>query len=246
MSSVFNTSEEEIITEQMIQDLPEPVQKWLSKSGIIGQPMPKDVYLEQEAQLLLKPGQKNWIPAKAQQYYTINPPTFIWSVNMKINKIIPLRGRDKFEKGKGEMSIKLFSFLPLVQEKGGEKLNQASMQRFLAELVWFPSAAIQPYISWEAIDQNTAKANMSFNNTKGSGIFHFDEEGNFKKFTCLRFKENDDGAPTEWTVIATQTGIINGIKIPTACEVNWSLPNGDWNWYKIKINNLAYNQLPSP
>ncbi len=244
MRALSSTPNGEKITEQMIQDLPGVIQRWLKNSGIIGQPLPNKVYLEQEAQLLMKPEHQNWIPAKAQQFYTIDPPAFNWSVQLKMFSTLPICGRDKFEQGIGEMSIKLLSLIPIAQVSNSKKVNQASLQRFLSEMVWFPSAALQPYIVWETIDQNSAKASMSFNGTEGSGIFHFDKEGNFKKFTCLRFKEKDDETPTEWTVVATQTGIINGIKIPTSCNVSWKLSNGNWTWIKIKINNLAYDEFP--
>ena len=64
---------------------------------------------------------------------------------------------------------------------------------------------------------------MEFKGTKGSGEFHFDEKGNFKKllhcvirFKCKRTNRNG-------LVVATQIEERNGIKIPVECEASWKL-----------------------
>mgnify|MGYP000950476233 FL=1 len=150
-------------------------------------------------------------------------------------------GRDKFENGKGAMTIKLFYLIPFVNTKNNEKVNQATLQRYLAEIVWFPSAALSPYITWDAIDNHSAKATMTYHGTKGSGIFHFDENGNFKTFVAMRYKDANDTEPTEWKVTAIKTEVRNGIKIPVESRAVWKLENGDWTWLKLKITNIAYN-----
>ncbi len=229
------------LTEQISSDLPAIVRKWLLNSGIIGKEPIYNVYLEQDLQMLMKPEQKDWSNAKAKQYFTIEPPAFNWSVGLKMNPFLDIAGRDKFENGQGEMTIKMFSLFSIANIKNDEKINQATLQRYLAEIVWFPSAALSSYINWETIDDNSAKATMKYNNTKGSGVFQFDEEGNFVKFVAMRYKEAQDLKPTEWTVTATKTGLRNGIKIPVELKVDWKLDNGNWAWLKLKITDIEYN-----
>ncbi|MGB3343214.1 MAG: DUF6544 family protein [Aequorivita sp.] len=237
-SYVSNTN---IITAQMIQDLPIIVQKWLVNSGTVGKVAVRKVYLEQDLQILMKPAQKNWSNGKAKQYFTVDPPAFNWSVNLKMNSMLDVVGRDKFENGKGEMTIKLFSLFSIANTKNNEKVNQATLQRYLAEIVWFPSSALSHYITWKTIDQHSAEATMEYSGTKGSGVFHFDDTGNFKKFVALRFKDAKDAEPTEWTVTATKTEPRNGIKIPVESKAEWKLDNGNWTWLKLKITSIKYD-----
>ena len=186
MLNSSEASKKIIVSEQMITDLPTIVQKWVVNSGILGKELVQNVYLEQDLQMLMKPGQQNWSNAKARQYFTIQPPGFNWTVNLKINLGLSVVGRDKFENGKGEMTIKLFSLIPIVNSKNSEKINQATLQRYLAEIVWFPSAALSRDITWDPVDDFSARATMEYNGTKGSGVFHFDASGNFKKFVTMR------------------------------------------------------------
>lgn len=236
-----NTIDKTILSEQMISGLPTIVQKWLLNSGAIGKEIVYTVYIEQDLHMLMKPEQKDWSNAKAKQYFTTEPPAFNWSVSLKMNPLLDVVGRDKFENGQGEMTIKLFSLFSIANAKNHEKVHQATLQRYLAEIVWFPSFALSPYITWEAIDKQSAKAIMEYNGTKGSGVFYFDENGDFKKFVAMRYKDKNDTEATQWTVTATKIEERNGIKIPLESKAEWELESGNWTWLKLKITDIKYN-----
>ena len=230
-----------LVSEPMISDLPSIVQKWLVNSGVVGKERIQNVYLKQKALMAMKPEQKEWTNASAEQYFTVEPPAFNWSVRVNMNPLISMVGRDKFEGGKGEMTIKLLSVVPVVNARDDEKVDQATLQRYLAEIVWFPSAALSPYITWDAMSDYSVQATMTYNGTQGSGVFHFDENGLFKKFVAMRYKDASDAEPTQWTVTVTETEERNGIKIPIESKVAWELDNGDWTWLKLKIQDVKYN-----
>ena len=244
ISDLFTKSEKSgkiILTEQMLKGLPHPVKKWLCTSGIPGTEMIQHVYLEQEIQMLMKPEQKDWMKAEAKQYFSVEPPAFNWTIDLNMKPGLKVVGRDKFENGKGEMLIKLLSAIPMVNAKDSEKVDQATLQRYLAEIVWFPSAAISSYISWEPIDEYSAKATMNYKGTEGSGVFHFNKNGDFKKFVAMRYKDAKDAEPAEWTVTASETAIRNGIRIPVKSEVKWKLDESEWTWLKLEITDIKYN-----
>ncbi len=224
-----------------ISNLPLIVQKWLTNNGVVGSPFISNVYLTQELHLKLKPEQGDWNKGVAEQYFTIQPPAFNWNLNTQMNPLLRIVGQDKFENGKGEMLIKLLSLIKVADVKDDEKVNQATLQRYLAEMVWFPSAALSNYIHWESLNDNSARATMKYNGTEGAGIFHFDENGHFQKFEAMRFKDAKDKEPTKWTVIASKLEKQNGIIIPTECEAKWSLDNKEWTWLKLKIKDISYN-----
>jgi hypothetical protein len=232
---------QDIVTEKSLLDLPPIVRMWLSNSGIIGEKLISNVYLTQELQLKLKPEQKTWNNGTAEQYFTIQPPAFNWNISTEMNSMLSVVGRDKFEDGKGEMIIKLLSLIPVANAKNNEKVNQATLQRYLAEMVWFPSASLSQYIEWETIDDYSARATMEHKGTKGSGEFHFDKDGNFVKFVAMRYKDSNDDEPIKWTVTATKNEEKNGIKIPVECEASWESENGKWTWLKLKVTDIQYN-----
>ncbi|MCA6486376.1 MAG: hypothetical protein IM534_00810, partial [Chitinophagaceae bacterium] len=77
-----------LLTESDVASLPEPVKRWLRSSGALGRPMIRCGRVTQTASLQMQPGQKNWLPAKAEQYTVIDAPAFIWSVDVEMNSLI--------------------------------------------------------------------------------------------------------------------------------------------------------------
>ena len=60
------------------------------------------------------------------------------------------------------------------------------MQRFFGEMVWFPSLALSPHITWEPINGKSAKATLDYQGTSGSGTLFFNEEGDVIRVSALR------------------------------------------------------------
>ena len=235
------TSKISVITKEQLNDLPYPVANWLIVSGMIGKEKINTVWLSQKIRMKMKPEQKDWNEAVAEQYFSVKNPAFIWKIKMNMSPFVKITGRDKFVDGKGEMLIKMFSLLNIVNEKG-EKMDEGTLQRFLGEIVWFPSAALSQYITWEAIDSLSAKATMNYKGTTGSGTFYFNEQGDFVKFSALRYKDNEaDAQRYEWIVTVKEHSIKNSIKIPMKIEVTWMLENGNWTWLDLEITDIRYN-----
>src|SRR5690606_6370284 len=102
---------------------------------------------------------------------------------------------------------------------------------------------------WEEADMFSAKATMSYKNTSGSGVFHFNSQGYFEKFSALRYKDNTVGsARLEWIISAQKYSDINGIKIPVVLNATWMLDSGPWTWCNIDGTEMKYNfsEVPHP
>lgn len=239
--STVSFNDNHIIKEQDIINLPKPIQKWLLSSGVIGREEIKLTYVKQEALMKLKPDQKKWYPANAIQYITTQKPAFIWTVEMSMMPLITIKGRDKSFEGKGEMLIKANSFINIVNEDG-IKIDEGSLQRYLAEMVWSPSSVISPYIEWEEIDSLTAKAIINYKGTVASGTFHFNGKGDFIKFTTMRYKDNVPKSKRyPWVITVQEYKTFEGIRVPSKTKITWELDKKDWTWLILEIKDIKYN-----
>jgi len=231
-----------IVSENDLQQLPQPVQKWLRNSGLIGKPFIYVGKVTQQAEMKLKPDQDKWMAATAIQYSSIDVPAFIWTVDAQMNGLLYFLGRDKFEAGKGEMLIKLNALFNIVNAKGA-KLDEGSAQRYLGEMVWFPSLALSPYITWHEINETTATATLNHKGTTATGTFYFNAAGDFIKFSAMRFKGNEPEAKRyEWVLLVEDYKTFDSIKIPAKMTATWKLENQDWTWLKLEILDVKYNQ----
>lgn len=232
----------QIINEKMLENLPSSVKQWLMTIGVVGKEPIRSAYFSQKGQMKLKQNQKDWSPANVEQYVTTVHPGFLWKVNMKMNPLIEVAGRDKFQNGNAAMAIKVSSLIPVVNIVNDSKTNQSTLQRYLMELPWYPSAALNSYIKWEEIDQHTAKATMTYKGVEGSAIFYFDDVGRFIKVSAMRYKDNTEKAKlVECIGEVKESRMIEGIEIPTKMDITWVLEDGLFNWYKLEVLEAKYN-----
>jgi hypothetical protein len=231
----------QLLTPEMIQNLPLPVQRWLNHSGIVGKPFIQKVFLTQEARMKMKPNQAKWAKANAWQYVDVEILSFFWKVDMKMMGV-PVKGRDRLLEGKGEMLIKLGGLVPVVNVADNPKINSGALLRFLGEIVWYPSAALHPAIQWEAIDSLSAKATIRTAGMEESGVFTFNPEGDLVRFSAMRYMGSDESAEKkEWVIETLESGERGGIRMPVKSQATWMLDEGPWTWLELEITHVHYN-----
>lgn len=235
---------EEIVQKDDIADLPTPVKKWLEYAQVIGKEKIYAARIKQKAEMRLEPD-SNWMSVEATQYFSVQEPGFIWDANVKAAPLLSFAGRDKYFEGRGNMLIKILSLVP-VADGTGKEVDQGTLLRFLAETMWFPTAALHDYITWEEVDNKTAKATMSYKGVTASGIFSFNEKGEVIHFVAERYGDFNGGYSLEtWAIPISDYKEFDGIKIPTKGKVTWKLDSGDFNWFNFEITHADYNK-PNP
>lgn len=214
-----------IITEEMLHDLPSNVQNWLHHVGVVGKQDITTVSFRQLGEIRLEQGGK-WSKAEAEQYVTTATPGFWWRVSVDMLPVVDVVGRDLYMSGNGDMKIKVASLIPVVNVSGNEKVDLSTKQRFLLELPLFPTAALQPYITWTEVDPYTAEARMSYEGMEASALFHFDQNGTgeLERVSAYRYKDDHEEAePIECIGQFHEYEVINGLRIPVKLDVSWVL-----------------------
>ena len=236
-------TEKRIVSTEMIESLPPVVQKWLKRSNILGKEIIQTVYLKQRGEMKTK-SDGNWMMVEAEQYITVKPPGFVWIADVKAAPFLHLSGRDKYQNGRGHMLIKLLSLFPVVNAKGKE-IDQGALLRYLSEIVWYPSSALSDYITWAEIAPTTAKATMSYGGITASGIFKFNENGDFMSFEAERYYYRKEGATLEsWFITVEDTNEykeFEGVRVPTKLSVTWKFETGDFTWFRLEVIKIEYN-----
>lgn len=234
-----NTSK--IISENDLNQLPHIIKTWIKSSGVVGQNEIITVRLKQKGEMRTKPNSK-LMTFSATQYFNVKNPSFVWNTNVEAMAFINMIGRDKLTDGKGEMLIKLAALIPVVNESHNEKINSGAMIRYLAETCWFPSAALNNYISWMPIDETSAQGTFTYNDHSVSGLFSFNTDGDLISFEADRYYGGSKDATLEtWHVEILSFKEFNGIRIPNKSRVIWKLPKGDFNWLNLEITDIEFN-----
>ncbi len=228
------------VTPAAVAKYPPVVERWLSRSGAMDFRNVEAVYLKQKGKMRTKP-EGNWMPFKAEQWFSVKEPGFVWKTRVKMSGPLYLSGRDTFISGKGSMDISLSSLIPLIRATGDPKIDQASGIRYLAEICWFPTAGLEEYLIWEPQGANTAKAIFK-PNPEISGVFAFDEDGNTVSFEAMRYRgSGGNGYLEKWMVRNSSHQNLGGLSIPEKSEVYWATADGEFHWLSLEITEIKYN-----
>lgn len=241
VEELFKKSREitpEIVTEADLKALPEPIQRCLRFAQIIGKAKIRTVRLKQKGFFRQKPSQK-WTPFKAEQYYTTDPPSFIWHGTLKAAPLLSISARDIYSEGKGNMLIRLLSTFTVADAKGKD-MDEATLLRYLNEVMWFPTAYLNHNIQWEPINANSAKAIMSDKGVTVTAILYFDEKGELTNFVAERLCAVTNTKET-WETPIYEYKQINGIRIPIKGEGVWKLSSEDFSYIRLEVTDIEYN-----
>lgn len=222
------TVQDGMFTEEDIAGLPVPVQNYFRYCGYIG--TPKMSYIKIVYEDVDFSFGKNQAPIKIDytQYNFVNKPNRIAYIDSSMYGI-PFEGFDSYIDGAGSMKGVIAKLFTLFHQTG-KAMDKSSLVTFLSESLFIPSAALEDFIVWEAIDDLHAKAIISYYGISVSGIFTFNEKGEMLSFTTNdREAASTDGTSekVKWSVVCNEYKETNGIKKPTAFQAIWNYDDGD-------------------
>jgi hypothetical protein len=231
----------EIVKEEDLDHLPEQLRNYLIYTQITGKQRISVCRLKQKGHIRTYP-ERGWMSLRAEEYFSVDPPAFLWNAKVRVALLPLLRARDSYMEGKGNMMISFLSFITTVNAHGKE-LDQGALLRYLGEMVWFPTAFLNDNIVWEEIDTGSLRATITVEGKTATAVFHFDEENRITGFTALRYRSvNEKYSLDKWFVQVKNYKEVNGIRVPTHAEVMWKLEEKDYSYFKVKIANINYNR----
>lgn len=227
-----------IVTEEMLQDLPAPVQRYLTYAGVLGKPIVRTVRLKQEGRFHTGLDQP-WMPIQANEYYTVNPPGFLWDATFYQNGVPFLRVRDSYQGGKGHILGKIGGVITLLEDRG-EGVDQGTLLRYLQEMIWFPSAFLNENITFAPIDDGSAQVTLTAYGQSVTGVLYIDEAGKLTNFVAERYRNAEAGYGT-WTTPMTEYGEFEGLRLPIAGKGVWLLSEGDLEYIDVAATAVEYD-----
>ncbi len=218
------------------ETLPAPVAAYFRLALQDGQTPIRTATIRHRGQFCLN---EKWITFVSTQHFSAHPAAFVWDAKMRMNALLSVRVRDSFLGGRGAMSARIGSVFSVVNAHDDANLDAGALMRYLAELVWLPTALLPSQnLKWTAIDDHKALATLSDGNTTVSLEFTFNECAEISGiFTPARFHSSPGGVSQSfpWTGRMWNYERRNGMMIPLEAEVAWQMPGGEAPYYRAKM-----------
>ncbi|MCK9282271.1 MAG: hypothetical protein M0P71_16770, partial [Melioribacteraceae bacterium] len=220
--------------------LPFPVQNYLKHSITDLTRTTKAVSFKENG--FIRTDEKSkWQELTATHFTSTVEPVFFWDADIKMNSLFGVRALDSYQKGKGNLVVKLFSSINLSTATSNE-IDEGSFLRYAIETVAYPSVYLtNKNIEWEEIDSLTAKMRIRDRFNSGEAVFHFTKEYDVEKITCKRYMTTSKGAELhDYTAKLSKHETIDGYRVPTYLEAIWNLPGKDLEVIKMKLSGFRY------
>jgi hypothetical protein len=232
------------VTFENFQQLPAPVAKYFRSALKEGQPLVRSAQIVQVGEFRAREADDRWSPFEAKQYFSSQPPGFVWDASIRTAPLMKVRVRDAYVAEQGSMQAKILSLVSVVDEYRKAELNTGALQRYLAEAVWFPTALLPSQrITWSPIAHNKALATLTDAGTTVSLEFHFNAVGEITGVsTSGRYRAVDGKFElTPWVGHFRHYEERGGMRIPVEGEVQWQLPTGAFPYWRGRLVTVEYD-----
>jgi hypothetical protein len=223
--------------------VPPPVARYFAFVLPAGHPIVAIAHLRFDGTFAAKPNK--WTPFTAEQHVRTDPPGFVWDAHIAMTPSVYVR--DSYTDGDGTMEARMAGVVPLVHQHGTPEMASASLMRFLAEAVWFPTALLpRDGLSWSAVDDSTARVTLTDRPTTVSLDVSFGPRGEITTVSGMRYRDvNGTPVLTPWIGHHTRYARSGGMMIPTEGEVAWALPTGVEPYWRGRLIDATY-ELAQP
>jgi hypothetical protein len=226
------------VSEQDLQIVPEPVRRWLYYSQVVGRERPTTVRLRQEGEFQME--RMGWLPYKAEQYFTTDPPAFLWKASFRMLPLVSVVGRDRYRNGEASLQMRLLSLFPVANKTGGG-LNQGDLLRYLGELQWFPAAALAGYVSWDEMGADSARATIGYGGVTASMTFVFNTDGRLLEERAIRYNDART-RNVRWVNRNDSDQVFGGIRVPAVGDARWEYDSGPYPYIRWHLTDLEQNR----
>jgi hypothetical protein len=223
-------------------DVPAPVTRYLSRVLPEDRSQVRLVELTQSGEFRTGDADSPWRPFTATQHVTTDPPGFVWEASIEMAPLVSARVVDSFVAGEGALTATVFSALTVADAESGPELNEGELLRYLGESPWYPTALLPDAgVSWEALDDRSARATLSVGATTASLVFHFGDDDLVTHVTGERpAQRDDDFERTPWSGHWWDYEERGGMLVPTAGRAEWNRPTGDLAYWRGRLETVAY------
>ncbi len=231
-----------VVTEADLAPLPEPVQRYLRATGVVGQPRARSYRLRFTGRIRGAADAK-WMPFEADQQSFVDPPARLFWMRATMSGL-PVEAFHRLVDGHATMRVKLLGAITMVDASGPEMDQSESVTLLNDMCILAPGALLEPTIAWEPIDARAAKARFSHGGRTVEATLFFDEAGLLTDFVSDdRSRASADGKSFTQTRFSTPVRDyrpFGPFKIATHGEARWHLPDGELVYGEFELLELEY------
>jgi hypothetical protein len=218
-------------------ELPLLVRRYLERSLPPQLSCPQRVRISQHGQMWQKPGRRA-LSFTASQVLAVDRVGFSWRARFPLVGPIAIKVVDAYADGLGELEARVLGVRVMHQD--GPETTAGEALRYLAELPWVPFAILGNHeLEWRELDGRRVEVATHLGTKRVAVALRFDQGGDVVTATAERpYPVGREWVPMGWTGQFGDYERLGGVRIPTAAEVRWELPEGAFTYWRGAVDSL--------
>jgi hypothetical protein len=217
--------------------LPDLLRRHVERSLPDG-PVPRQVRIMQEGHMWQKPGGRA-MRFTARQFFAVDRVAFSWQARFPVVGPVAIKVVDEYAAADGRLEVRLLG-LPVQRQHGPETVVGEAL-RYLAELPWVPYAlAHNRELEWRELDERSVEVAAHVGAARLVVTVEFDAAGDVVR-TSSRMRPRKSGKTwvrTPWGGDFGEYRVLGGLRVPTAGEAYWDLPEGRYVYWRGTVTSL--------
>jgi hypothetical protein len=235
-----------LLQEGDVAHLPPPVRRFVLASGAVGRPRVQRFRAEFDAEMFRKPGAAPMISTSVQYNFVASPTRLFFMKSRMFG--LPVQVFHDYAREQATFKVRVASLVSVVDE-GGVAFSRVETVTVLNDLCFFaPGALVDPRLSWEPLDDRTARGTYVNGPHRVSATLHFNERDELVDFTSDDRPPKVDGAyrPCRWSTPIEGYQRFDGLRLPTRGAAVYAYPEGPFTYGRFRLRSIAYDVQAPP
>jgi hypothetical protein len=235
-----------LVTQADLAGLPEPVARYLRRSGAVGLPRVGNVYAEVHGRIRSGPDQP-WMRFTGRQLntYGVVPQRF-FHLDATMHGL-PVSVLHVFDDRGATMRGRLLSVIPVVDAAGPEMDRSETVTIFNDLVVLAPAALVDAPVQWTQLGPSRVRARYTRAGQSITAELVFGPTGDLVDFVSDdRSRASADGSTftrLPWSTPLTRYADVRGRRLAVAGTATWdaAAPEGRFAYIDLRVDDLACN-----
>lgn len=223
--------------------LPAPVQRFFQACLTEGMARISAVSIQHTGTFNMSETGEQWKQFTSSQRVVTRRPGFVWDGRIAMMPGLAAYVHDAYVEGEGILHPAIGGLFSLADMRGRGDIAEGELMRFFAEAAWYPTLLLPgDDVSWQAIDENQARATLKDGAISVSLDFTFGADGLVESVRAQARGRTVKGSvvPTPWEGRWFDYQFVSGMRVPMRGEVAWLLPEGRKPYWRGQITGLKY------
>lgn len=233
----------ELILASDLEPLPEPVQHYLRRAGVVGHPRVRNFRVRMHGRFR-NGAQARWMPFTAEQYNFVDEPARLFYMRVSMFGV-PVHGYHRYVGPSATMDIRVAGLVPIVYAAGDE-MNQSETVTLFNDMCFMaPATLVDPGIEWDRVGGNTVGAVFRNAGHVVRAELTFNESGELTNFwSDDRYQLSPDGRSARklrWSTPLAGYRSFGPFRLASGGNARWHEPRGEYAYIELALDDVVYN-----